>query len=63
MEEGRGAGDDSRRDAETREESEYMNSQNSGFFVSAQPRCLDEALNVKPGDKLYLPPEQRVRVW
>jgi putative endopeptidase len=22
-----------------------------------------EAFNVKPGDKLYIPPEQRVRIW
>jgi predicted metalloendopeptidase len=22
-----------------------------------------EAFDVKPGDKLYLPPEQRVRIW
>jgi putative endopeptidase len=22
-----------------------------------------KAFNVKPGDKMYLPPEQRVRIW
>jgi predicted metalloendopeptidase len=36
------------------------------FRVNGVVRNLDawyEAFGVKPGDKLYLPPEQRVRIW
>jgi predicted metalloendopeptidase len=36
------------------------------FRVNGPLRNLDEwyrAFDVKPGDKLYLPPEQRVRIW
>ena len=36
------------------------------FRVNGIVRNFDEwyaAFNVKPGDKLYLPPEQRVRIW
>ena len=36
------------------------------FRVNGVVRNLDawyEAFDVKPGDKLYLPPEQRVRIW
>ena len=34
--------------------------------VNGPVRNIDawyEAFNVKPGDKLYLPPEERVRIW
>jgi putative endopeptidase len=36
------------------------------FRVNGVVRNMDvwyEAFDVKPGDKLYLPPEQRVRIW
>jgi predicted metalloendopeptidase len=36
------------------------------FRVNGVVRNIDawyEAFDVKPGDKLYLPPEQRVRIW
>jgi predicted metalloendopeptidase len=36
------------------------------FRVNGVVRNVDawyRAFNVKPGDKLYLPPEQRVRIW
>ncbi len=36
------------------------------FRVNGVVRNIDawyEAFNVQPGDKLYLPPEQRVRIW
>jgi putative endopeptidase len=36
------------------------------YRINGPLRNLDEwykAFNVKPGDKLYLPPEQRVRIW
>jgi predicted metalloendopeptidase len=36
------------------------------FRVNGVVRNLDawyEAFGVKPGDKLYLPPEERVRIW
>ena len=38
----------------------------SEFRVNAVVRNIDawyEAFDVKPGDRLYLPPEQRVRIW
>ncbi len=38
----------------------------SEFRVNAVVRNMDawyEAFDVKPGDRLYLPPEQRVRIW
>ena len=38
----------------------------SEFRVNAVVRNMDawyEAFGVKPGDRLYLPPEQRVRIW
>ena len=36
------------------------------FSTNGVVRNVDEwytAFDVKPGDKLYLPPEQRVRIW
>ena len=36
------------------------------YRINGPLRNLDEwyaAFDVKPGDKLYLPPEQRVRIW
>ena len=36
------------------------------FRVNGSVRNMDawyEAFGVKPGDKLYLPPEERVRIW
>ena len=36
------------------------------FRVNGPVRNMDEwyaAFDVKPGDKLYLPPEERVRIW
>ena len=36
------------------------------YRINGVVRNLDEwykAFNVKPGDKMYLPPEQRVRIW
>ena len=36
------------------------------FRVNAVVRNIDawyEAFGVQPGDRLYLPPEQRVRIW
>jgi putative endopeptidase len=36
------------------------------FRVNGVVRNIDawyEAFNVRPGDKLYVPPEQRVRIW
>jgi putative endopeptidase len=38
----------------------------SDFRLNNTVRNLDawyEAFNVQPGDALYLPPEQRVRIW
>ena len=36
------------------------------YRVNGVVRTMDawyKAFDVKPGDKLYLPPEERVRVW
>ena len=36
------------------------------YRINGTLRNLEEwyrAFDVKPGDKLYLPPEQRVRIW
>jgi putative endopeptidase len=36
------------------------------FRVNGPVRNIDawyDAFNVKPGDPLYLPPDQRVRIW
>ena len=36
------------------------------YRINGPLRNLNEwykAFDVKPGDKLYLPPEQRVRIW
>jgi len=36
------------------------------FRVNGAVRNVDawyKAFDVKPGDKLYLPPEERVRIW
>jgi len=36
------------------------------FWVNGSVRNMDawyEAFDVKPGDKSYLPPEERVRIW
>ena len=36
------------------------------FRVNGIVRNMDawyKAFNVKPGDKLYLPPEQRIKIW
>jgi len=36
------------------------------FRVDGSTRNIDawyEAFDVKPGDKMYLPPDQRVRLW
>jgi predicted metalloendopeptidase len=37
-----------------------------GTFRAQTVRNIDawyQAFDVKPGDKLYLPPEQRVKIW
>ena len=39
------------------------NIQLSGFYTSPRTDAFYEAFDVKEGDALYLPPEERVKIW
>jgi endothelin-converting enzyme/putative endopeptidase len=54
------------KEAETRRQTLSDNHSAGEFRVNGIVRNVDawyDAFNVKPGDKLYLPPEQRVKIW